>query len=713
MRKNLSFYILFLLFASLTSAQGQEISKDTLIEIQCSSVNKLYKTVSSRRVSVHDPSIAVDNSGGKKTYYVFGSHLGVAYTSDLLNWSELYNASRCNGMFGTEDDRGVVSSLPNFNNAYKVSCTKSVKVLHGSDTVVVDFGPFNASDWNTSSGVNLFGVQWAPDVIWNPYMQKWCMYMSLNGENWRSVIVLLTSDKITGPYVYQGPVTYSGFQWTSIPEASYKLTDLELVLGTQSSLPSRYDVGSKWGDRWPNNIDPCTFFDDEGQLWMTYGSWSGGIFILKLNKYDGLRDYTYVPDGVNNNSNGVGTDPYFGKRIAGGYYASGEGSYIQKIGKYYFLFVTNGGLESNKGYEMHVFRSSNPDGPYVDIAKNQATYNRYVMNYGPNAGTTAGLRLMGPYQWENMNVAELSQGHNSAFVDDDGCAYIIYHTRFNNGTEGHQVRVHPLFLNKEGWLLAAPFEHEGESYSIERVDTSEICTTNDIVGTWQLMLHPYKMDYANKAFSTPFATVYFGADGSITGSYMGKWSVTLGTSYVSVSIRKRGTTGSTVYSGVIVPQIVSGTNMRAVCFTGVANNGVALWGCNADDKLAVDYNYQQFKSPVKATDKLTTDVDLTIPTYYGAEVSWSSSRPDLLTDLGKHVATNDSLVTVKLTCTIRKDNYFTTRTVSARVQGDGTDVKPLNAEETDDLFIDLSGRYVLKPESGQFYILNGKKVFIK
>ena len=67
MRKNLSFYILFLLFALLTSAQEQEISKDTLIEIQCSSVNKLYKNVSSRRVSVHDPSIAVDYSGGKKT----------------------------------------------------------------------------------------------------------------------------------------------------------------------------------------------------------------------------------------------------------------------------------------------------------------------------------------------------------------------------------------------------------------------------------------------------------------------------------------------------------------------------------------------------------------------------------------------------------------------------------------------------------------------
>ena len=708
----LSLILIFCFISSFT--QAQEVSKDTLIELQCSTTNKLYKTTSPKRVSVHDPSIVVDKNAGSKTYYVFGSHLGVAYSSDLLNWTELYNTSRCNGLFGTVDANGKVQALTSFTNAYQTSHTTRVQALQGSDTVSVDFGPFNASAWNTSSGVELRGVQWAPDVIWNPHMNKWCLYMSLNGNDWRSVIVLLTADKITGPYVYQGPVTYSGFQWTSIPEASYKDTDLELVLGTQSALPSRYNVGNKWGDRWPNNIDPCVFFDDEGQLWMTYGSWSGGIFILKLNKADGLRDYTYVPQGVNNNANGVGTDPYYGKRIAGGYYASGEGSYVQKIGNWYFLFVTNGGLSSDGGYEMHVFRSSFPDGPYKDINNVPATYTRYVMNYGPNAGTTAGQRLMGPYQWENMNVAELSQGHNSAFIDDDGCAYVIYHTRFNNGTEGHQVRVHPLYLNKEGWLVASPFEQEGEAYSLDRIDTTEICSTNDIVGTWQLMLHPYKMDYAGKAFSTPFATVYFAADGTISGSYVGKWTRTPGTSYVTINIRQRGKTGSTTYSGVVVPQVVSGTNMKAVCFTGVANSGVALWGCNADARLAVDYNFQQFKSPVKATDKLTGDVDLSIPTYYGAEVSWSSSRPDLLTDEGKHVSTNDSLVTIKLTCTIRKDNYYTTRSVSTRVQGDGTAVRALSADEEPPGFMaDLFGRRASHVEPGTIIILNGRKTLVK
>ena len=48
---------------------------------------------------------------------------------------------------------------------------------------------------------------WAPDVIWNETMGKWCMYMSINGANYRSVIVLLTADDIEGDWTYVGPVS--------------------------------------------------------------------------------------------------------------------------------------------------------------------------------------------------------------------------------------------------------------------------------------------------------------------------------------------------------------------------------------------------------------------------------------------------------------------------------------------------------------------------
>ena len=235
--------LLFNLFVT-TTARADEVSKDTLIEVKCSTSSKLYKTSNLGHVSVHDPSIVVDNSGSKKTYYVFGSHLGVASSTNLKSWTSKYNTGKCSGMFGTMDANGKVTPLSSYTNAYRKSMTTSVRALADGDTVMVAFGPFDNSAWNTSSGVDVGGNQWAPDVIWNPYMKKWCLYMSLNGNDWRSVIVLLTADAITGPYVCQGPVTFSGFQWTSIPEASYKLTDLEMVIGTQKSLPSRYNVGS-------------------------------------------------------------------------------------------------------------------------------------------------------------------------------------------------------------------------------------------------------------------------------------------------------------------------------------------------------------------------------------------------------------------------------------------------------------------------------------
>ena len=108
-------------------------------------------------------------------------------------------------------------------------------------------------------------------MIYNKKLGKWCMYMSVNGDNWYSSIVLMTSDNITGPYLYQGPVVISGFHTGN----AYKDTDLELVLGTQASLPSRYKTPWASTDKpsYPNCIDPCVFYDESGKLWMSYGSW--------------------------------------------------------------------------------------------------------------------------------------------------------------------------------------------------------------------------------------------------------------------------------------------------------------------------------------------------------------------------------------------------------------------------------------------------------
>ena len=101
---------------------------------------------------------------------------------------------------------------------------------------------------------------------------------------------------------------YSGFY----NEEYYNETDVARVTG-ETELADRYKRA--WGDYYPNNIDACVFYDDDGNLWMSYGSWSGGIFMLELDEETGYS-VTY--------EDGIHSDPYFGRKIAGGKYVTGD-----------------------------------------------------------------------------------------------------------------------------------------------------------------------------------------------------------------------------------------------------------------------------------------------------------------------------------------------------------------------------------------------------
>ncbi|MBP3768287.1 MAG: family 43 glycosylhydrolase, partial [Prevotella sp.] len=288
------------------------------------------------RVSVHDPSI-VDNGG---TYYIFGSHQAWAKSTDMYNWTTV-PVKWSNGSSNVSCDVAF--------NTMKVSLSNGGRTLSN----------FDAEAWAAASksGYDISGNLWAPDVIYNQNLGKWCMYLSINGPDWNSSIILLTADDIEGPYVYQAPVVVSGFATTNV---DYKKSDLELVIGEQATLPNRY----KSNTFWPHAIDPCVFYDQDGNLWMSYGSWLGGIWILQLDENTGLRDYT-VDYGINSDGTKNKTqDYYYGKKLAGGNFVSGEASYVEYINGYYYLFVTYGGLTADGGYQMRVFRSSSPDGPY-------------------------------------------------------------------------------------------------------------------------------------------------------------------------------------------------------------------------------------------------------------------------------------------------------------------------------------------------------------
>lgn len=507
------------------------------------------------RVSVHDPSIVWEPVS--QTYYIFGSHRASAKTTDMMNWTAF------------TAPWATATSTDATNSAALAEAIKWSK--RGSTSYSVD------------------GNMWAPDVIWNKAMNKWCMYLSVNGDNWYSSIVLLTSDNIEGPYLYQGSVVMSGFH----SGTSYKDTDLEKAIGTQASLPSRYAVGNKWGNRYPNCIDPCVFYDENGKLWMSYGSWSGGIWMLELDENTGLRDYT-IDYPLTGSGDGITIDPYFGKKIAGGFYVSGEASYIEYIGGYYYLFVTYGGLAAggvptdynNGGYQMRVFRSENPDGPFIDSRNNSAVFSSYLLNFGPKENdNNRGENIFGAYtSWGNQakgNLGERSQGHNSIIAAEDGRTYLVYHTRFQNWSESHQVRVHQVFQSKNGWLVVAPFEYTGEEVKSADIATTQQIATDRIPGKYKLLIHEYKLDHTKKAAAEP-VDIELTTDGNITGKYTGTWKVEAGTSYVTLKI------GSTYYHGVMVEQTLEPSTTKAPAFTAVAaTTGTTAWGYQTESTTGI------------------------------------------------------------------------------------------------------------------------------
>ena len=552
------------------------------------------------RVSVHDPSIVWEPVS--QTYYIFGSHRASAKTTDMMNWTAF------------TAPWATATSSDATNSAALAEAVKWSK--RGSTSYSVD------------------GNMWAPDVIWNKAMNKWCMYLSVNGDNWYSSIVLLTSDNIEGPYLYQGPVVMSGFHTGT----SYKDTDLEKAIGTQASLPSRYAVGNKWGNRYPNCIDPCVFYDENGKLWMSYGSWSGGIWMLELDENTGLRDYT-IDYPLTGSGDGITIDPYFGKKIAGGFYVSGEASYIEYIGGYYYLFVTYGGLAAggvptdynNGGYQMRVFRSENPDGPFIDSRNNSAVFSSYLLNFGPKENdNNRGENIFGAYtSWGNQakgNLGERSQGHNSIIAAEDGRTYLVYHTRFQNWGESHQVRVHQVFQSKNGWLVVAPFEYTGEEVKSADIATTQQIATDRIPGKYKLLIHDYKLDHTKKAAAEP-VDIELTTDGNITGKYTGTWKVEAGTSYVTLKI------GSTYYHGVMVEQTLEPSTTKAPAFTAVAaTTGTTAWGYQTESTTGIrSIDNEQF------LDEPSGGAERTIDNWYdlqGRKVK-SSQRKGLYIRNGK------------------------------------------------------------------------------
>ena len=321
-------------------------------------------------------------------------------------------------------------------------------------------------------------------------------------SNWRTIAIIITIARAKG----DSPLSALGLAVSNSITGPYSNVGLLLKSGMAGLSPD----GTVYNNAvHPNVVDPSVFFDQAGKLWMVYGSYSGGIFILSLDPSTGQP---------------VAGQAY-GKKLIGGNNSTIEGPYIlySPESAYYYLFFTFGGLDANGGYNIRVGRSKNPDGPYLDSAGNDLTNVKGAPNtYFDNASIAPyGAKLMGNYQFLHVageptttSRGYVSPGGTSATYDPATGKYLlVFHTRFVGRGEEHEVRVHQMFLNADGWLVVAP-----QRYAQETIAATD---ANQIPGDFKLINHGKDITATVKNSSI----ITLNADQSVTGASSGTWQL--------------------------------------------------------------------------------------------------------------------------------------------------------------------------------------------
>ena len=415
-----------------------------------------YDFDDSNGISVHDPSLFKAQDG---TYYIYGTHMASAKSSDLINWQ-------------------TVSSGVYDNNKTLVPSGSTVRETLSEPLSWCD-GYLFQSNKKAELQTNI----WASDVFYNKAMGKYCYYAC--SSVWGtavSVIWFATSDSPEGMFEYQNCLVYSGFNklkkfgkkkypthysFTNLGDliANGTFTQKEVENAPWFNKEGNYDCSI---GKYPNCIDPTVFYDANGKLWMVYGSYSGGVYIMPLVEKTGMPDYEYMRSADD-------YDIYFGKQLTktnGETNGTGEGPYIVYDSKsgYYYLYLTYGGLDALDGYNIREYRSEKPDGPYYDAQGNLGTD---MVN--------SGLKINGNYKFSFNDTARLSGGHSSCFIDDDGKIYQAYHQRYNDGTGStFYDEIHQMLTTENGWHTMLPLRYNGE--------TAQSVTFADVAGDYELVL---------------------------------------------------------------------------------------------------------------------------------------------------------------------------------------------------------------------------------
>jgi arabinan endo-1,5-alpha-L-arabinosidase len=217
--------------------------------------------------------------------------------------------------------------------------------------------------------------------------------------------------------------------------SSFGKMDSAIGLATTPTLnPDEPDFG--WTDQGPvvqsseggdfNAIDPAAFLDDDGKLWLAFGSQWSGLKLIELDPETGQRLHPDEP------------------LIALSSSPSMEAAYIYKRDGLYYLFQNRGtccrGDEST--YHIQMGRSKTITGPYLTRSGRQLL---------EGAGTPVMDVKLGPLT---------GPGH-AGIIEKDGKSWFSCHFEADDRMNGEAtLAVMPITWTEDGWPEVSPQEEQ-------------------------------------------------------------------------------------------------------------------------------------------------------------------------------------------------------------------------------------------------------------
>lgn len=335
---------------------------------------------------------------------------------------------------------------------------------------------------------------WAPDVVpakGGGYWLYGC-YTAKFGDNY-SAIFLAHADAVAGEYRFVRTLVLSGGAW----------------------------------GRTPNAIDPQIFYDAAGRMFMTYGSWHGGIRILELDPETGSRldGFTYAQLRAGK----VTEEQYFGRKLTetssaegsvmayhaevpvcgGDPFAAEDAAKWSRIPRYVLVASCD---DLARAYNMRCWESAQPD-----------------CGFGVHPYGREGMKVASSFSW-NYSASErrapldfFAAGHNDLFTSSAGDHFVVFHA-CSPCPEGKKPV--PFYLcaclydfNSRGELVMNPNRYAGER--LRDVTEEELCSLSG--GAFDYIAQEARNDRC--AFAKRGLRLERGGALTLGGSPCGRWKL--------------------------------------------------------------------------------------------------------------------------------------------------------------------------------------------